>query len=245
MISSILDAVERRKAKAGATTITAQSLFPRGHAAWGASDGSLRGSNPGKIGVGYHLNVPPFQEPIVIAGGLLHHGTNNEAEYLAHILMLRHALRLGIWSLLTRTDSELLHRQVGGRYKVKSSRLKRLNAEAKTLHSLFSHFHLSHVPRETNVLADEISRRVVFIEPKLPPLRNVNGQVRVLHEFQAAAIRSWGLRKLASTNVMQRIFGVTGNVVEQIVKGETYRNADFNLPPLLPVVEETVAQEVA
>lgn len=234
MIQSILDAVAKRQLKVGATAVTAETPFPAGHAVTGWTDASMKG-NPGQMGVGYIFESVGSRIPLVYAGGLIGHGTNNEAEYHAYILALRHALRLGLWDVSMIADSQLLVRQLEGRYRVKQSRLKRLHAEAKTLQGLFHTHTLRHVERGENTQADELSRRILYVEPNLPPLNPPGSKrTRNLYPFQAAAIRSWGLRKLASTGVMQRIFGVSEQLVTQIVEGRTYRDATFNLPPLLP-----------
>jgi ribonuclease HI len=238
MISSILDAIAKRQQKVGATAVTAETPMPSGFFAYGWSDASVKG-NPGQMGVGYIFKSSVSRIPVAYAGGQIGHGTNNEAEYQSFILALRHALRLGIWTLIMHVDSQLLQRQIKGRYKVKQSRLKRLHAEALTLTNLFDEFELHYVPREENAEADELSRRIVYVEPNLPPLNPPGSKrKRILYPFQAAAIRSWGLKKLASTGVMQRIFGVSENLVEQIVEGRTYRDATFNLPLLLPPLTE-------
>lgn len=235
MIQSILDAVAKRQLKVGATAVTAETPFPEGTLAYGWTDASVKG-NPGQMGVGYIFKEVQSRIPIAYAGGQIGHGTNNEAEYNAFILALRHALRLGIWMLIMHTDSQLLQRQIEGRYKVKQSRLRRLHGEAVMLASLFETFELRHVPRGKNAEADELSRRILYVEPSLPPLNPPGSKrTRNLYPFQAAAIRSWGLRKLASTGVMQRIFGVSEQLVTQIVEGRTYRDATFNLPPLLSI----------
>lgn len=234
MIQSILDAVAKRQQKVGATAVTAETPFPEGTFAYGWTDASVKG-NPGQMGVGYIFKDVQSRIPIVYAGGQIGHGTNNEAEYHALILAMRHALRLGIWSVAMYTDSQLLQRQVEGRYKVKQSRLKRLHSEALSLLGLFFSFELLHVPREKNAEADELSRRIMYVEPNLPPLNPPGSKrTRSLYPFQAAAIRWWGLKGRASTGVMQRIFGVSEQLVTQIVEGRTYRDATFALPPLFP-----------
>ena len=58
-------------------------------------------------------------------------------------------------------DSELMIRQLGGRYQVKSPTLKPLYDEAVRLLNDFSRVKLVHVPREMNKSADEMSNRAI------------------------------------------------------------------------------------
>lgn len=224
------------------SVVTAATPFPDGLRITGHFDGAIVGRSKarlekGQMGVGYVLEQPTAGRlPLAYAGGLIGAGTSNEAEYYAAILMCRHALRLGLWSIEVYTDSLLVRQQTEGQWKVTKGRLKRLNSELRQLRGLFSNFSITHIPREENSEADYLSHTVQYREPALPPLPRKKGQGLVLHSFQAAAIRSWWLRgKTTNVGLLQRVFGLTSNrTVEGIVKGETYRDADFSLPLLLP-----------
>jgi ribonuclease HI len=85
-------------------------------------------------------------------------GTNNQAEYHGLILGLRHALAMGADGVTVHGDSQLVLRQLEGRYAVKSPGLKALHAEAGQLLSKFSAVKLEWVPREENAEADQASR---------------------------------------------------------------------------------------
>jgi ribonuclease HI len=76
--------------------------------------------------------------------------TNNVAEYYALLAALDFAASHGIEALRIRSDSELLVRQMQGRYKVKSPDLKPLHARALHLARQLSYFAIEHVPRERN-----------------------------------------------------------------------------------------------
>jgi ribonuclease HI len=87
--------------------------------------------------------------------------TNNYAEYTGLILGLRRARELGVQEVEVFADSELMIRQLNGRYQVKSQSLRPLYEEALGLLSEFSRVKLVHVPREMNVQADEMSNRAI------------------------------------------------------------------------------------
>jgi ribonuclease HI len=80
--------------------------------------------------------------------------TNNEAEYLAATLGLRAAADLGARFVTLKVDSELLARQVAGRYQVKNARLLPLFMALKQIAAGFERFAVVHVRREFNSAAD-------------------------------------------------------------------------------------------
>jgi ribonuclease HI len=87
--------------------------------------------------------------------------TNNVAEYCALIIGLREAQRLGATEVICWTDSELLERQINGKYKIKSARLRALSLEAMQLARGFSRFSLRKVNREENSQADKLAKKVI------------------------------------------------------------------------------------
>ncbi|MFP2911028.1 ribonuclease HI family protein [Pyxidicoccus sp. 3LFB2] len=123
------------------------------------SDGAARG-NPGPAGAGAVLTD---MDGHVVArlGKFLGHQTNNHAEYQGLLLGLKHAKELGAREVEVFADSELLIRQLGGRYQVKSPTLKPLFDEARQLLGAFSKVKLVHVPRAKNAEADEMSNRAI------------------------------------------------------------------------------------
>lgn len=88
-------------------------------------------------------------------------GTNNQAEYRALILGLRHALAAGVTDVTVHGDSQLILRQLEGRYKVKNAELKPLHAEAARLLRQFGSVKLAWVPRAENGVADEASKKAI------------------------------------------------------------------------------------
>lgn len=85
--------------------------------------------------------------------------TNNVAEYSALILGLSEAVRLGGQVVEVRSDSELLVRQLEGRYKVKSEHLLPYFTIARRLMALLPRVRVKHVSREANGAADRLARR--------------------------------------------------------------------------------------
>lgn len=123
------------------------------------SDGAARG-NPGPSGAGAVL-VGPSGQVVERLGKYLGIQTNNYAEYMALILGLRRARELGVREVEVFADSELMIRQLGGRYQVKSPSLRPLYEEALRLLNDFARVKLVHVPREMNTATDEMSNRAI------------------------------------------------------------------------------------
>jgi ribonuclease HI len=123
------------------------------------SDGAARG-NPGPSGAGAVL-IEPGGQVVAKLGKYLGTHTNNYAEYMGLLIGLKHAKSLGAKEIEIFADSELLIRQLGGRYQVKSPSLRPLYEEAVKLLNDFSRVKLVHVPREMNAEADEMSNRAI------------------------------------------------------------------------------------
>ena len=123
------------------------------------SDGAARG-NPGQSGAGAVL-VEASGQVVDRLGKYLGVQTNNYAEYMGLLIGLRRARELGVREVEVFADSELMIRQLGGRYQVKSPSLRPLYEEALKLLNEFSRVKLVHVPREMNSAADEMSNRAI------------------------------------------------------------------------------------
>jgi ribonuclease HI len=87
--------------------------------------------------------------------------TNNVAEYKALIAALQQAKKMGGTQVEIRADSELMIRQLSGRYKIKSEGLKPLYIEATQLLMKFETVSLKHIPRELNAEADKLANDAV------------------------------------------------------------------------------------
>jgi len=121
------------------------------------TDGASRG-NPGEAGAGIVLLDDDNQE-LVARSLYLGRSTNNVAEYKALVLGLETAIQLGCSRLAIFMDSQLIVRQVQGRYKVKNANLKPLFDEVKSLLANINSWSIDHIPRAQNKRADELANR--------------------------------------------------------------------------------------
>ncbi len=120
------------------------------------TDGGARG-NPGPAAIGVAIfDMSDTHEPIFKLGKFLGHTTNNEAEYRAVIAGLQEATKLKAKNLIFFLDSELVVKQLSGKYKIKEPRLKDLVLEIFRLQNGFNQIEYRHVPREKNKLADQL-----------------------------------------------------------------------------------------
>src|SRR5579863_10211971 len=117
-------------------------------------DGASRG-NPGPAAYAVVLKVDG--EKLSEVSGPLGRATNNVAEYRALLAALEYALAHGHSRLKVFSDSELLVRQIQGRYKVKSLDLKPLHDLARKMAARLEAFSIEHVPRERNREADRLA----------------------------------------------------------------------------------------
>ena len=120
-------------------------------------DGASRG-NPGPAGAGAVLCDPQGEVKARLAR-YLGETTNNVAEYQALLLGLELARQLKVSRLQVFADSELLVRQLTGRYRVKAPHLLPLWQKAVNELRKFDTWAISHVPREENLLADELANQ--------------------------------------------------------------------------------------
>jgi ribonuclease HI len=118
-------------------------------------DGASRG-NPGPASYAVVLRDPAGKIILELAKNLGRE-TNNVAEYYALLAALDYAATHGIQALRVRSDSELLVRQMQGRYKVKSADLKPLHERASKLARQLGYFVIEHVRRELNRDADALA----------------------------------------------------------------------------------------
>ena len=87
--------------------------------------------------------------------------TNNFAEYSGLLAALEYAVAKNYHSLKVISDSELLVRQMLGRYKVSSPALKDLYARAQSLVRKLERFSIEHVLRERNKDADRLVNKIL------------------------------------------------------------------------------------
>ena len=138
------------------------SLFPdettpRSQTGWVIAhcDGGARG-NPGPAGYGALLQ----DEAGAILAELsefLGNRTNNYAEYSGLLGCLQWALDHGHRRLRVISDSELMVKQIQGKYKVNSPDLRPLWEEARHRIALLDRFEISHALRHKNKAADQLA----------------------------------------------------------------------------------------
>jgi len=121
------------------------------------TDGASRG-NPGQAGAGAVLLDADGQE-IAARSAYLGVCTNNVAEYKALILGLETAKKLKCQAIALHLDSELIVRQLQGRYKVKNETLKPLFQQVKDILAHFTSWSVTHVPRAENSRADGLANK--------------------------------------------------------------------------------------
>ena len=131
------------------------------------ADGASRG-NPGPAAIGGIV--------LDTAGGVLEeisaaigHATNNVAEWRAAVAVLAAARRLGARSVELRMDSELVVRQLEGRYQVRNAALRPFYEQARTLLGLFDRVTIKHVPRAQNAHADRLANAALD-RARRPPI---------------------------------------------------------------------------
>lgn len=118
-------------------------------------DGGARG-NPGPAGYGAVIQA---EDGTVLAelSEFLGFKTNNFAEYSGLLGVLHWAIENRYARLRVVSDSELMVKQIQGRYKVNSPDLKPMHAEARGLIAKLDSFEISHALRHKNKLADKLA----------------------------------------------------------------------------------------
>ncbi len=117
-------------------------------------DGGARG-NPGPAAIGV---VVRDESGTVVeeVGERIGDATNNVAEYRALIKGIERAAALGADEVELIGDSELIVKQMLGKYKVKNAGMKPLHAEATQALTGFGKWTIRHVRRELNGDADRL-----------------------------------------------------------------------------------------
>lgn len=119
------------------------------------TDGACSG-NPGPAGIGFVILDPTGAE-LKAHGEAIGRATNNIAEYTALIRGLSQCRELGATSVQVVSDSELMVRQMTGRYQVKNPNIKPLYDQAKGLAAGFDKVRYRHVLRHENARADGLA----------------------------------------------------------------------------------------
>jgi len=131
-------------------------------------DGGSRG-NPGSSAAG--VQIVDSTGRVMFAGGLfLGHQTNNEAEYAGLLLALDLLHAADAAEVLIRSDSELLVRQMQGKYRVKAANLKPLYDRAAAAVRRLSACRFEHVLREENQDADRLVNQALDAKADVVPI---------------------------------------------------------------------------
>jgi len=122
-------------------------------------DGGARG-NPGPAGFGVVIEDNHGQRIKEISQfvGL---NTNNYAEYMGLLAALNYAVQHPSKALKVISDSELMVRQIGGVYKVRSPNLVELYDRARALIRQLEWFSMEHTLREGNRDADRLANQAM------------------------------------------------------------------------------------
>lgn len=97
-------------------------------------------------------------------------GSSNSAEYEALIRGLEEARRMGCDEILVRGDSQLVIRQLEGKFRVTSEKIRPLYERVVKLAREFERFDVQWIPRENNSRADRLSTaQVKDVAATMPP----------------------------------------------------------------------------
>jgi ribonuclease HI len=118
-------------------------------------DGGARG-NPGPAGFGVVIEDNRGQHLSEISQ-FVGINTNNYAEYMGLLAALNYAVQHPAKALKVISDSELMVRQIGGVYQVRSPNLRDLYDRARALIRQLQWFSMEHTLREGNRDADRLA----------------------------------------------------------------------------------------
>jgi ribonuclease HI len=117
-------------------------------------DGGARG-NPGPAAIGVVVR-DGRGEVLEEVGERIGEATNNVAEYKALLRGIELAIKHGGTELELIGDSQLIVRQVEGRYKVKNAGMKEMHEEVRGALRDFDSWEIRHVGRAENADADRL-----------------------------------------------------------------------------------------
>ena len=123
------------------------------------ADGASRG-NPGPAAIGASVRDGAGRE-LATVSERIGRATNNVAEYRAAIAGVRAAADLGASAIDLRLDSELVVRQLSGRYRVKHPLLRPLFAALVEALEAVGPYTVGHVPRARNARADALANEAL------------------------------------------------------------------------------------
>jgi len=126
------------------------------------TDGASRG-NPGKSGIG--IVIRDASDKILSTHKeFIGEESNNSAEYKALIksIDIIKSLKQNFSIIQFFSDSELIVRQISGKYKIKNQNLIKLSLDFwKSINGLNKKFKINHIPRDKNTLADKLANEAI------------------------------------------------------------------------------------
>ena len=185
-------------------------------------DGASRG-NPGPASYAVIIHRPDGSV-VYQLGKYLGRATNNVAEYFALITALDYCATSNISRLRVRSDSELLVRQMQGRYKVKSESLKPLHERAIRQSKGLAYFAIEHIPRELNSEADALANVA------LDRTGEVSSAARVTASTPAAPASSRPNSSNATPSAAAHSSSTGRTIRVHVKNGALYPNEPLNLP---------------
>jgi ribonuclease HI len=120
------------------------------------ADGACWG-NPGPAAIGAVIKDEKHNTLLEISE-YIGKGTNNQAEYLAALTALEQATRFEVDEIALHLDSELVVRQLQGRYRVKNVALKPLYARISSLIKNFKRVSVVHIGHDDNHEAHKLAQ---------------------------------------------------------------------------------------
>ena len=135
------------------------SLLPQGTDWIAYTDGGSRG-NPGPAGYGVVIQDSGGRTLDTLSQSI-GETTNNVAEYQALLAALQYVLDHNGGRLKIYCDSELIVRQMQGRYRVRSADLLPLYERAREMVRRLDRFGIEHIPRERNAEADRLANEAM------------------------------------------------------------------------------------
>jgi ribonuclease HI len=123
------------------------------------TDGGARG-NPGPAAASFVIT--DLKNRMLSARAyFIGKATNNIAEYTALLKGLDAASQMQAKTVIIRSDSELVVRQINGEYKVKNSGLAEIYSQCMQLLAGFDSWRMEYIPREKNHRADALVNRAL------------------------------------------------------------------------------------
>jgi len=179
-------------------------------------DGGSRG-NPGPSGYGAVVEDAQGRT-VAELSEFLGNQTNNYAEYHGLLGVLKWAIEHNVKRLRVVSDSELMVKQMQGKYKVNSPGLRPLWEEARKMSRRLEGFEMRHTLRGGNKVADRLANEAMDRGMGKSPLPKVGKPA----DFEAArqASRSAAPRPPAPPAAKQILEGYVKNGVVHLLDGE-------------------------